>query len=144
MEIHQLKFPASADVPQNGLKRQKLEVVSAAAPRECANAVENCAISDGGVAVEKGGSVAAKPVNRCESRSLRIEREAVRERPNFGMTSVCGRRRDMEDAVAIHRSFCQRKGRSPEELHFFGVYDGHGCSHVYSYFSIKSVQTEKI
>ncbi|GFY82166.1 highly ABA-induced PP2C protein 2 [Actinidia rufa] len=94
------------------------------------NLVENSAISGGGVVVEKGGSVAAKPVNRCESRSLRIEREAVRERPNFGMTSVCGRRRDMEDAVAIHRSFCRRNGRSPADLHFFGVYDGHGCSHV--------------
>ncbi|GFY83596.1 protein phosphatase 2CA [Actinidia rufa] len=129
MEIHQLKFLASADVPENGRKRQKLEVVSAAA-RECENAVENWAISGGGIAVEKGGLVAEKPVNRCESRSLRIELEAVRERPNFGMTSVRGRRRDMEDAVAIHRSFCWRNGRSPAELHFFGVYDGHGCSHV--------------
>ncbi|XP_057511030.1 protein phosphatase 2C 37-like [Actinidia eriantha] len=126
-EIHQLKFLASEDVPENGRKRQKLEIVSA--PREGGNLVENSAIS-GGVVVEKGGSVAAKPVNRCESRSLRIEREAVRERPNFGMTSVCGRRRDMEDAVAIHRSFCRRNDRSPADLHFFGVYDGHGCSHV--------------
>ncbi|PSS32573.1 Protein phosphatase [Actinidia chinensis var. chinensis] len=129
MEIHQLKFLASADVPEKGRKRQKLEVVSAAA-RDCENAVENWAISGGGIAVEKGGLVAEKPVNRCESRSLRIELEAVRERPNFGMTSVRGRRRDMEDAVAIHRSFCWRNGRSPAELHFFGVYDGHGCSHV--------------
>lgn len=32
----------------------------------------------------------------------------------------------MEDAVAIHPSFCQ----DTADLHFFGVYDGHGCSHV--------------
>ncbi|XP_047332358.1 protein phosphatase 2C 37-like [Impatiens glandulifera] len=43
----------------------------------------------------------------------------------YGMTSVCGRRRDMEDEVAVHPSFSKRG-------HFFGVYDGHGCSHVSS------------
>ncbi|XP_074290336.1 putative protein phosphatase 2C 24 [Silene latifolia] len=43
--------------------------------------------------------------------------------PKFGVASVCGRRRDMEDAVAVHPSF-------KSELHYFGVYDGHGCSHV--------------
>ncbi|KAL8552018.1 hypothetical protein ACS0TY_000904 [Phlomoides rotata] len=50
--------------------------------------------------------------------------------PKFGMTSVCGRRRDMEDAVAIHPSFCRRDCNFPGDLHFFGVFDGHGCSHV--------------
>jgi protein phosphatase 2C len=45
------------------------------------------------------------------------------EPARFGVTSVCGRRRDMEDAVSIQ----------PDLLpghHFFGVFDGHGCSHV--------------
>ncbi|CAN4107017.1 unnamed protein product [Withania somnifera] len=50
--------------------------------------------------------------------------------PKFGTTSVCGRRRDMEDAVAIHPSFCKENSESSSNLHFFGVYDGHGCSHV--------------
>ncbi|KAK9127047.1 hypothetical protein Syun_015844 [Stephania yunnanensis] len=57
--------------------------------------------------------------------------------PKFGVTSVIGRRRDMEDAVAVHPSFC-RKHRHPNyniqarllSLHYFGIYDGHGCSHV--------------
>ncbi|KAJ4963010.1 hypothetical protein NE237_022949 [Protea cynaroides] len=49
--------------------------------------------------------------------------------PKYGMTSVGGRRRDMEDAVAIHPSFCPRDSLFPSGLHFFGVYDGHGCSH---------------
>ncbi|KAJ4971603.1 hypothetical protein NE237_004702 [Protea cynaroides] len=48
--------------------------------------------------------------------------------PKYGMTSACGRRRDMEDAVVIHPSFCQRDSLFPLGLHFFGVYDGHGCS----------------
>lgn len=52
------------------------------------------------------------------------------ECPKFGVTSVCGRRRDMEDAVAIRPSFCGRDSDIPGGLHFFGVFDGHGCSHV--------------
>lgn len=44
--------------------------------------------------------------------------------PRYGVSSVCGRRREMEDAVAIHPSF------SEHSQHYFGVYDGHGCSHV--------------
>ncbi|KAJ4969732.1 hypothetical protein NE237_002831 [Protea cynaroides] len=50
--------------------------------------------------------------------------------PKYGMTSVCGQRRDMEDVVAIHPSFCRRDSLFPSGLHFFGVYVGHGCSHV--------------
>nr|GMC63700.1 protein phosphatase 2C 37-like [Ipomoea batatas] len=50
--------------------------------------------------------------------------------PKFGMTSVCGRRRDMEDAVAIHPFFRRNTENSTSSSHFFGVYDGHGCSHV--------------
>ncbi|KAJ4957679.1 hypothetical protein NE237_024790 [Protea cynaroides] len=50
--------------------------------------------------------------------------------PKYGMAFVCGWRRDMEDAVAIHPSFCRRDSLFPSGLHFFGVYDGHGCSHV--------------
>lgn len=47
--------------------------------------------------------------------------------PKIGTTSVCGRRRDMEDAVSVHPSFIQKNS---ENLHFYGVFDGHGCSHV--------------
>lgn len=46
--------------------------------------------------------------------------------PRYGVASVCGRRRDMEDAVTVRPDFV-RLGR---RHHFFGVYDGHGCSHV--------------
>ncbi|CAJ2640871.1 protein phosphatase 2C 37-like [Trifolium pratense] len=47
------------------------------------------------------------------------------EFPKFGVTSVCGRRRDMEDSVSVKPSFS-----SQEPFHYFGVFDGHGCSHV--------------
>ncbi|KAL1535584.1 protein-serine/threonine phosphatase [Salvia divinorum] len=52
------------------------------------------------------------------------------ECPRYGVTSVCGRRRDMEDSVAIRPSFCGGDGDIRGDLHFFGVFDGHGCSHV--------------
>lgn len=61
-------------------------------------------------------------------------RKTVREtdpRPRYGASSVCGRRRDMEDAVAIHPSFVRKQTEfSRTRWHYFGVYDGHGCSHV--------------
>ncbi|KAJ6803541.1 putative protein phosphatase 2C 30 [Iris pallida] len=50
--------------------------------------------------------------------------------PSYGMTSVCGRRRDMEDAVSIQPDFLGTGSRVSTKYHFFGVYDGHGCSHV--------------
>lgn len=45
--------------------------------------------------------------------------------PRHGGVSVCGRRREMEDAITILPSFAD-DGR----LHFFGVYDGHGGTHA--------------
>ncbi|CAO2182367.1 unnamed protein product [Urochloa humidicola] len=46
--------------------------------------------------------------------------------PRYGVTSVCGRRREMEDAVSIRPDFLP----GATKHHFFGVFDGHGCSHV--------------
>ncbi|KAL2333284.1 hypothetical protein Fmac_014497 [Flemingia macrophylla] len=54
-----------------------------------------------------------------------IEEEAE-DYPKFGLTSVCGRRRDMEDSVCALPAFTR------EGFHYFGVFDGHGCSHVAS------------
>ncbi|KAM0922792.1 hypothetical protein ACQ4PT_005958 [Festuca glaucescens] len=47
--------------------------------------------------------------------------------PRYGVSSVCGRRREMEDAVSVRPDFLS--GGSSRS-HFFGVFDGHGCSHV--------------
>ncbi|CAM0883539.1 unnamed protein product [Alopecurus aequalis] len=46
--------------------------------------------------------------------------------PRYGLSSVCGRRREMEDAVSVKPDFLTGSSKS----HFFGVFDGHGCSHV--------------
>ncbi|XP_052175010.1 protein phosphatase 2C 37-like [Diospyros lotus] len=125
MEIHQLRFLAADVVAESERKRRKVEDASPASPsRVCSYALKNCI-------VENNGSE-AKSENRCASPSsaFQSEHEAVEVCPKFGMTSVCGRRRDMEDAVAIHPSFSRGNPRNPAGLHFFGVYDGHGCSHV--------------
>ncbi|CAL4908533.1 unnamed protein product [Urochloa decumbens] len=49
--------------------------------------------------------------------------------PRYGVTSVCGLRREMEDAVSIRPDFLRRGGGGGKH-HFFGVFDGHGCCHV--------------
>lgn len=67
---------------------------------------------------------------------------------SWGFTSVIGRRREMEDAVAVVPGFISRTcdhvggctapgSRTSSDispLHFFGVYDGHGGSQVFSIF----------
>ncbi|KAJ8428812.1 hypothetical protein Cgig2_028017 [Carnegiea gigantea] len=97
----QLRLPASLSPPP-------LEVA-----RECDNASENCS------------EVVAKTDGE--------EQAVVEEFPKFGVTSVCGRRRDMEDAISIRPSFCskrQKTSHQSEGFHLYGVFDGHGCSHV--------------
>ncbi|KAJ4970626.1 hypothetical protein NE237_003725 [Protea cynaroides] len=141
MEIRRFKFIAGVSVPEEeGRKRLKREVCPDLSPRECENAVENC----GGAAevlqrrldleAEDESPVANEVSNSLSngssipSTSSPCSAPVVFDQcPKYGMTSVCGRRRDMEDAVAIHPSFCRQDSSG---LHFFGVYDGHGCSHV--------------
>ena len=69
--------------------------------------------------------------NSSKSESVKLEEES----PKFGMTSVRGGRRDMEDAVSIHASF------TTKNTSFFGVFDGHGCSHVRAKYVPQFLQT---
>ncbi|CAM8919492.1 unnamed protein product [Rhodiola kirilowii] len=74
----------------------------------------------------------------CRSDAVRSQNDAVwmeqsstdSETPKFGFASVCGRRRDMEDAVDNKLSFSREASGTKSDLHYFGVFDGHGCSHV--------------
>lgn len=50
--------------------------------------------------------------------------------PEHGVVSICGRRREMEDAVAVMPSFV---AGNDGVYHFFGVYDGHGGSQAALY-----------
>nr|CAB3481812.1 unnamed protein product [Digitaria exilis] len=47
----------------------------------------------------------------------------------FGWVSVAGRSREMEDAVSLRPAFCT-SWLDGSPIHFFGVFDGHGGSHV--------------
>ncbi|KAK1377998.1 Protein-serine/threonine phosphatase [Heracleum sosnowskyi] len=109
MEIHQFNIvPADVAVmsPDIGRKSQKREA-------SCLDSTPHeSEVDDLHQNVFESDSEGSKPGPAIKS-----------EGPKFGLTSVCGQRRDMEDAVAIHPSF---SGGS----HFYGVYDGHGCSHV--------------
>ncbi|GKV32957.1 hypothetical protein SLEP1_g41518 [Rubroshorea leprosula] len=141
MEIRRFKFvigvaqPEAAAVAveeEKSLKRPKLEVYAATSfSLDGENAVdddgENSVKVKNGRSETKGGMMRSR-----SSPSLLIPLLNPEFNLKFGFTSVCGRRRDMEDAVAIHPSF-HRQGQdtgATTQLHYFGVYDGHGCSHV--------------
>ncbi|KAL3524401.1 hypothetical protein ACH5RR_017235 [Cinchona calisaya] len=49
---------------------------------------------------------------------------------SHGSISVIGRRREMEDAVAVEVGFLSTRSGGLKEYDFFGVYDGHGGSSV--------------
>lgn len=119
MEIRRFKFVTGVSPPETessgqNQKRQKLEGYNAAHSfsRDCENAVESSASDE-----EK-------------EKQLVVVENGNSEYPKYGVASVCGRRRDMEDAVAIHPSFLNQDHETTTKLHYFGVYDGHGCSHV--------------
>lgn len=151
MEIRKIKFVAGSVVglhgdEENGTKQPRFKVYptgTAAFSQECDNVGENIGGGDhqsGLVTKETMTAVREfRPVilrgapvvlrRPLTTSTLVVDSETF---PKFGMDSVCGRRRDMEDAVAIHPSFClgEDETTASGELHYFAVYDGHGCSHV--------------
>ncbi|TVU19673.1 hypothetical protein EJB05_35836, partial [Eragrostis curvula] len=62
----------------------------------------------------------------------RVACAGPRPGPRYGVTAVCGLRPEMEDTVTVRPDFLQ-PGSSGDgnklPHHFFGVFDGHGCSH---------------
>lgn len=158
MEIHEFNFVPNCSTVAPPLesrgkrKRQKLDAAAAAVvPVICENAARSCKVQR--VEDEKRnkltGEVEPHAKSFCVAAAATVAATAAAtvtaaatptasgtkgevgpDHPKFGMTSVCGRRRDMEDAVAIHPAFCGPNPNFPSGMHFFGVYDGHGCSHV--------------
>lgn len=134
MELRKMKVVTGVtpqETRESGIKRPKLKVIS----RICGNAVESSSTDDdeeqlrlAEINGESPPTIILAPVlgNALNSTFL-VQSVAC---PRFGFASVCGRRREMEDAVAINPSFCQMEQENSGELHYFAVYDGHGCSHV--------------
>lgn len=140
MEIRRFKFVTGASPPPpdngmgNGPKRLKFELRSGASSvsRDWEIAVENCSSEE-----DKRSAAKTMPIPELSISAMGSGPpftsdlgRAVAGSPKFGVSSVCGRRRDMEDAVAIRPSFCWSDGVTTTDLHYYGVYDGHGCSHV--------------
>ncbi|XWS28791.1 hypothetical protein CRYUN_Cryun25bG0101500 [Craigia yunnanensis] len=137
MEIRRIKFvDVAPSEAENKRKRQKLQVYTASLALDCENAEDNSASDKDGkkqmVKVKNGRSKRKGTIVKSHSSpSLLVPVIDSELYPKFGVASVCGRRRDMEDAVAILPSF-HRQGQDSAAtgFHYFGVFDGHGCSHV--------------
>ncbi|XP_009589075.1 protein phosphatase 2C 37-like [Nicotiana tomentosiformis] len=150
MEVHQFRFVASdmavAPPLESERKRQKLNklvsvksfeikekrsklerIVSLPLSLPCRSDIGK---GEKKVAENKETERNALDLSESASISSNIERPGVSDCPKFGVTSVCGRRRDMEDAVSIYPTFIREKHEKSSNLHFFGLYDGHGCSHA--------------
>ncbi|XP_076898862.1 putative protein phosphatase 2C 24 [Bidens hawaiensis] len=132
MDLRRVNFvsgtPAAALETENGAKQARLSVHPSAMSCNCFLPSCNCSEEDDTGAVVKHKPLAAA-ILRPVGSAVFVNSEAF---PKFGVASVCGRRRDMEDAVAIHPSFLSNDNDNNQtsSLHYFGVYDGHGCSHV--------------
>ncbi|GAA0140812.1 protein phosphatase [Lithospermum erythrorhizon] len=119
MEIHQFRFVASDSMLvsplENGRKRHRVDALT---PQESEDAF---------ITKDHVMSKIEPAMQETIMGANKAEENIVYEKVKYGSTSVCGKRRDMEDAVAIYPSFTNSK-----DLNFYGVYDGHGCSHVAS------------
>ncbi|KAI3801492.1 hypothetical protein L1987_29597 [Smallanthus sonchifolius] len=111
MEIRKCKFVSGVG-NDNGFKKARLTVSPASISRGCDVAVDNRGFLESKFEEDRGDVVDGEAGTK------------------FGVASVCGRRREMEDAVAIHPSFVDLDDDRTYNMHYFGVYDGHGCSHV--------------
>ncbi|KAK9065845.1 hypothetical protein SSX86_015246 [Deinandra increscens subsp. villosa] len=137
MDLRRVNFVPTIE-KENGVKQARLSISPASFSRDCNNNCNTTELKpklkrkpdDEGDEIEVDG---AKPVPlvaaifRPSGSAVFVDGEKV---PKFGVASVCGRRRDMEDAVAIHPSFLTVENDRTSGVHYFGVYDGHGCSHV--------------
>ncbi|KAM3320271.1 hypothetical protein P3S67_007471 [Capsicum chacoense] len=139
MEIHPFLFIASdvalGPTRENGRKRQKLEKTVSVKTYDIKQKRSNLerivslplslpCRSENEMGEKKATENKETETNLSESASMssNIERQGGSDSPKFGMRSVCGRRRDMEDTVSIYPSFLQDKHEKSSNLHFFGLY----------------------
>ncbi|GAB4831839.1 hypothetical protein Ancab_005853 [Ancistrocladus abbreviatus] len=134
MEVCQLKIISGEVALQQPEKRQKVELRLHSPARECVNAIDGCSSPEKQKEVDGAAEGRASPSYPSLSTSRIVSsstQEVTEDSPKFGATSVRGRRRDMEDAVSIRPSFYGKEDNdNPYGFHFYGVFDGHGCSHV--------------
>lgn len=161
MEIRKFKVIATSPIvkpTETSRKRLKITILGRDFARDCVNAIES-SMSGAGVELDPATIDASTSGNEekavfsafpltseaklQETGSAGLKEEAADRTdgcsvgvdnicPEHAFVSVCGRRREMEDAVSILPAFNCTKNenntRSDPALHFFGVYDGHGGS----------------
>ncbi|KAK8945616.1 Protein phosphatase 2C 37 [Platanthera guangdongensis] len=138
--IRRFKLVAGVDLeaeePESERKRKMIEL--GAPIMELPDLQKDVSIgtveSTGGEIVEKIAAFSCSAVSD-DSRSAAKEKAAAastfsNECPLYGVMSVCGRRRDMEDSISVHPDMLQHTSQTKGIYHFFAVFDGHGCSHV--------------
>uniref|UniRef100_A0ACD5XEF5 Uncharacterized protein n=1 Tax=Avena sativa TaxID=4498 RepID=A0ACD5XEF5_AVESA len=112
----------SCDVPAAAAAEGKKGVVCDAGSRAARR--RRMEIRRNRLVAERGAEETSRKRRKVEEEASTDEESSVEIEPaRYGVTSVCGRRRDMEDAVSVQPEFIPGH-------HFFGVFDGHGCSHV--------------
>ncbi|BAT85999.1 Protein phosphatase 2C 37 [Vigna angularis] len=123
MDMVPLKYIADMAVPDSSRKRPKLDL------NDTDNQLQTDRESSGTKVMKKDSQFLNNEQDEddvSDTKSLTDEDDDSEDEecPKYGVTSVCGRRRDMEDSVSLRPFF------SLEGFHYFGVFDGHGCSHV--------------
>ncbi|GAB4827506.1 hypothetical protein Ancab_034389 [Ancistrocladus abbreviatus] len=134
MEVRQLKIMPGEVALQQPEKRQKLEVRIPSPTREGVDAIDFCSLPEKHKEFDEAAESRASlsyPSPSTSSIVIANMQDVAQDLPKYGATSVRGRRRDMEDAVSIRPSFFSTEDDyNPHGFHFYGVFDGHGCSHV--------------
>ncbi|CAH2070322.1 unnamed protein product [Thlaspi arvense] len=74
--------------------------------------------------------VASPSTSHWKSETQVRKREETDDEPMYGIVSVMGRSRKMEDTVTVKPNLCKPEINQQKPVHFFAVYDGHGGSQV--------------
>ncbi|KAK4761289.1 hypothetical protein SAY87_006182 [Trapa incisa] len=129
------KLVADATAVSTGWKKRKCETFliprdGSISKKECVDLTEF--VEDTSLPV-KGSEALPLDELMDQKRSSKepMEQALLKEQqPKFGFTSICGKRRDMEDTVSVQPWLCIESPQYQGGLHLFGIFDGHGCSHV--------------
>ncbi|ESQ43369.1 hypothetical protein EUTSA_v10015875mg [Eutrema salsugineum] len=84
----------------------------------------------GGLPADIGGSHPSPSSSHRKSETPVLKGEETDHEPMYGIVSVMGRSRKMEDTVTVKPNLCKPEINRQKPVHFFAVYDGHGGSQV--------------
>ncbi|MCO5548087.1 hypothetical protein L7F22_001545 [Adiantum nelumboides] len=128
--------------PMANLSNEKVDIDMDIKQSDATNSMAPEAVIDGLYMAGKTAliqNVEGNLLSSCQQGTLEVKQ--VKESmncPPSGKVLICGRRREMEDTAVIVPSFTQLQNSgsfagTPCDLHFYGVYDGHGGSQASKY-----------